>query len=283
MNNYDSIIIGTGPAGISCAIYLKRLGLNPLVISKGLGALADAHKIENYYGISSISGQELHEAGIKQVIDLGVEVINSEVIDIEISEDYIVVTKDCRYSTKAIMLALGTPRNKLSIASKFEGAGVSYCAQCDGFFYRNKKVAVIGSGEYMKHELGVLRNFINDITVFTNGKPLEVDVEGVNVIYDKITSFNGDEYLESISTINQTYACDGAFIALDTQSSYTFAMHLGIGLNGNDIIVDSNMMTNLSGVFAGGDCIGGLKQIVKAASDGAIAAIAINKYLKENK
>ena len=92
MNNYDSIIIGTGPAGISCAIYLKRLGLNPLVISKGLGALADAHKIENYYGISSISGQELHEAGIKQVIDLGVEVINSEVIDIEISEDYIVVT-----------------------------------------------------------------------------------------------------------------------------------------------------------------------------------------------
>ena len=108
-------------------------------------------------------------------------------------------------------------------------------------------------------------------------------VEGVNVIYDKITSFNGDEYLESISTINQTYACDGAFIALDTQSSYTFAMHLGIGLNGNDIIVDSNMMTNLSGVFAGGDCIGGLKQIVKAAWDGAIAAIAINKYLKENK
>jgi thioredoxin reductase (NADPH) len=283
MSNYDSIIIGSGPEGISCAIYLKRFGLNPLVISAGMGALADAHKIENYYGIQSISGPNLHEFGIKQAIALGIPVLNAEVIDIELGDEYNVITKDGIYSSKTIMLALGTPRNKLSIASKFEGAGVSYCAQCDGFFYRNKKVAVIGTGEYMKHELNVLRNFISDITVFTNGKPLEVDVEGVNVVNDKISSFNGNEYLESITTAFDTYDVDGAFIALDVQSSFTFAMHLGIALRGNDIIVDSNLMTNLPGIFAGGDCIGGLKQIVKAASDGAIAAQSIKKYLKENK
>lgn len=283
MNNYDSIIIGSGPAGISCAIYLKRYGLNPLVISTGVGSLSDAHKIENYYGISSISGIELHQNGINQAKALGIEIKEEEAIDIEFGDEYTVVTKNNKYASKTIMLALGTPRNKMNIASRFEGVGVSYCAQCDGFFYRNKRVAVIGNGQYMKHELDVLRGFISDITVFTNGKELEANIDGVRVIKDKITSFNGNDYLESISTANDIFPIDGVFIALDTQSSFTFAMHLGIGLRGNDIIVDEKLMTNLPGIFAGGDCIGGLKQIVKAASDGAIAAQSIKEYLKDNK
>ena len=283
MNRYDSIIIGSGPAGISCAIYLKRFGLNPLVISSGIGTLSLAHDIENYYGIKSISGTELYENGINQAKELGIELIYDEAIDIEALEDFTVITKNGRYFSKTIMLALGTPKNKLSIATKFEGAGVSYCAQCDGFFYRKKKVAVIGSGEFMKHELDILRGIVSDITVFTNGKKLDYQVEGVNIVEDKIVSFNGEEYLCSISTKESSYQIDGAFIALDAQSSYTFAIHMGIALKGNDIVVDKNMMTNLPGVFAGGDCIGGLKQVVKAASDGAIAASAIKDFLKQNK
>jgi thioredoxin reductase (NADPH) len=119
--------------------------------------------------------------------------------------------------------------------------------------------------------------------VFTNGNHVDSPLlDGVKVVEEKIVSFNGEEHLESITTTNDTYEIYGCFIAEGAQSSFTFAKHLGIGLDGNNIIVDKNLMTNIPGIFAAGDCIGGLKQIVKAASDGAIAATSINKYIKNN-
>ena len=281
MNKYDTIVIGNGPCGISCAIYLKRYGFNPIVVGKDMGALAKAHKIENYYGVMPISGLELANLGIKQAQELGIEVITDEVLSIEFSDGFSVYCKNNIFQAKTIMLALGASRNRVQKAEKFEGSGVSYCATCDGFFYRKKKTAIIGSGEYMAHELEVLKNIIPDLTVFTDGEKLTVDVKDIPVITDKIVSFNGDEHLESITTEKQTYEIYGCFIAKGSASGVTIAKHLGLGVDGNYITVDENMMTNIPGIFAGGDIIGGLLQISKAVSDGAIAATAISKYLKK--
>jgi thioredoxin reductase (NADPH) len=283
MNNYDTIIIGAGPAGISCAIYLKRYGLNPLVIGNDKSVLFDAHQIENYYGIKSISGKDLYNEGINQAKALGIEVVTDEAIDIVFDMPYIVKTKNNEYSAKTILLALGSPKNKMAKASKYEGEGISYCAVCDGFFYRKKKTGLVGSGDYMLHELEILKPMIPDLTVFTNGVHVSSSLlDGMKVVEEKIISFNGDGHLESLTTTSNTYELYGCFIAEGAQSSFTFAKHLGIGLDGNNIIVDKNLMTNIPGIFAAGDCIGGLKQVVKAASDGAIAANSINKYLKSN-
>lgn len=283
MNNYDTIIIGSGPAGISCAIYLKRYGLNPLVLGNEQSVLFDAHEIENYYGIKSISGTDLYKEGIEQAKALGIDVVLDEAIDITFDMPYVIKTKLNEYKAKTILLALGSPKNKMSKAKKFEGEGVSYCAVCDGFFYRKKKTGLVGSGDYMLHELEVLKPMIPDLTVFTNGNHVESPLlDGVKVVEEKIVSFNGEEHLESITTTNETYEVYGCFIAEGAQSSFTFAKHLGIGLDGNNIIVDKNLMTNIPGIFAAGDCIGGLKQVVKAAADGAIAATSINKFLKSN-
>lgn len=281
MNKYDSIIIGYGPCGISCAIYLKRYGYNPLVIGKDYGALKLAHNIENYYGIKSISGTELIDVGIKQAKDLGIDVITDEVLAIEMNDGFEVITANNKFYSKSLMLALGANRNKFSLANKFEGAGVSYCATCDGFFFRKKKTAIIGSGLYMKHELDVLKNIIPDLTIFTNGEELSFDVSDIRVVKEKIISFNGDEVLQSITTTDNTYEIQGAFIANGSATGFSLAKHLGIALDKNNIIVDSNLMTNISGIFAGGDCIGGLLQVSKAVADGAIAATSISKYLKK--
>ena len=277
---YDVVVIGQGPAGISCAIYLKRFNLNPLVIAKDYGTLSINTKIENYYGIESIDGKELIQKGIDQAKSLGIEVINEEVLDIETYPSLEVITKNNRYQAKSIFLALGKSKEKAFIKGlkDYEGKGVSYCATCDGFFYRKKKIGIIGSDDYMLKELDVLKNFSNDIYVFSDK---ELDIEGVNVINEKIIEVYGNDYLEGVKTINDDYKIDGLFVALGSQNGFSFAKHLGIMLDENNNIVVNNYMTNIDGIFAGGDVIGGLLQIVKAASDGANAAIEIKKYLKD--
>ena len=281
MNNYDVIVIGKGPCGISTAIYLKRYGYNPIIIGKDFGSLEKAHKIENYYGIESISGLKLGEAGVNQAQALGIDVVSDEVLDIEILDSFNVICKSNTYTGKAIMLALGASRNRLSLANKFEGSGVSYCATCDGFFYRKRKTAIVGSGDYMLHELEVLKRIIPDLTILTNGEDIALDIKDIPVIKEKIVSFNGEEHLESITTTNATYEFSGCFIATGSQGGVSIAKHLGIALDNDSIVVDENMMTNIPGIFAGGDVVKGLRQIIKAASDGAIAATAISKYLKK--
>lgn len=276
---YDSIIIGKGPAGISAAIYLKRYGYNPLVIGKDGGALEKAHLIENYYGIESITGNDLIESGINQAKRLGIDVLTEEVVDISFFDNLTVTTKDNVYQAKTIVLALGASRNRYVKADKFEG--VSYCATCDGFFYRKKKLALIGNGSYMKHELEVLENISKDITIFTDGLELEVEVNSeIKVITDKITDIIGDERIRTIVAGNESVDIDGAFIAKGNASGFTIAKHLGIALDNNAIVVDGDYMTNIPGIFACGDIIGGLLQVSKAVSDGALCASGVNKFLK---
>lgn len=148
---YDIIIIGAGPAGISASLYAKRANLNVLVLHNDEASLKSAEKIENYYGFSGgISGKDLYENGIKQAQELGVEIKKFEVIQIEnLGNNYNVKTENENYEAKSIILSTGNKKIKPEIKGikEFEGRGVSYCAVCDAFFYRNKNVAVIGNRE----------------------------------------------------------------------------------------------------------------------------------------
>ena len=145
---YDAIIVGKGPAGISASIYLKRANRNILVIGKDGGALEKTKAIDNYYGFSNtITGKDLIEEGLKQAKRLGILIQTDEVLSIEKEQYFKVETTNNMYQSKAIILATGTNRNVPNIKGikELEGRGVSYCAICDAFFYRNKEVGVLGS------------------------------------------------------------------------------------------------------------------------------------------
>ena len=267
---YDCIIIGKGPAGISCAIYLKRFNKNVLVIGRDYGSLGKAKVIENYYGFNSISGIELAKIGEEQAKNLGIEVITDEVLEIN---NLTVKTKDKEYSAKSIFLATGKS-NSVNI-NGINNVNVSYCATCDGFFFRNKKLALIGSSSFMLHELDVLKNFTKDITIFTND---ETKIE--NAISGKITRIYEENRIKYIEVDNKTYYFDGIFVA-SNNDSLSISKHLGLLVDNNNKFEVNNYKTNIKGIFAGGDAIDGLDQVSTSVSDGAKAAIEINKYLKE--
>ena len=274
----DILIIGAGPAGCQAAIYLKRFNYNPLVIASNDSTLASAHLVENYYGIPSIVGSELYQTGLEQLKRLDVNVIEETVISIEYYGHFVVTTTHNQYEAKKVILATGKARNKLKIknVSKYELNGLSYCAVCDGFFYREKKIGLIGSGSSMLHELDFLKNITSDITVFTDGA--EIEVEGVNVNTEKLVSLYGETYLEGVETTNGKYDLDGLFVAIGDASTFDFIKRLGIATDDkNNIIVDSNYQTNIPSLYAIGDAIGGVLQVVKAAHDGMMVAYCIQR------
>ncbi len=276
----DIIVIGNGPAGISCAIYLKRFNLNPIVIGNGYGSLEKA-TIENYYGIESITGKDLIDLGIKQAKNLGIEVINTEVLSIEQEEKFKIITPIGKYDCDAVFLGIGMPRQKIKLPrlEEFEGKGISYCAICDGFFYKQKNIGIIGSGDYMLSELATLERFTSNITIFTDGVSLEN--KDHLVVTDKLTKIIGNDKFEGLSTDNNDYKLDGLFIANGSASPISFSRHLGLATDKlNYLVVNEDYMTNIPGIFAGGDVIGGLLQVSKAVADGAIAANKIKEYLK---
>ncbi len=277
---YDTIIIGGGPAGVSSAIYLKRFNLNPLIITTKNSSLNKA-KIENFYGQKSIDGKELFELGLAQAKSLEIDIKIEEVTSIEfINGGFNVKSNLSDYQAKTIILSTGKSRKKLDVSGleKLLGSGVSQCAVCDGFFYRNKSIVIIGNSSYMKEELEVLSRFTNDIKILTNG--LEFESDKYPVIKSKIISFNGDTKLESITLSDQTIKADGAFIAIGQASALDFAAHLGIAVKDNNIVV-KDYMTNIPGIFAAGDSIGGILQVSKAVSDGTAVAFKIKEYLNK--
>ncbi len=192
---YDVIIVGAGPAGISASLYTVRKNLKTLIIYKEKSALEKTSKIENYYGFENgINGEELYKIGIRQAKNIGAEIVNDEVTNIKI--DYLnsnidnkkqifkVQTLNNEFETKTVILATGNKKSKPNIKNidEYEGKGVSYCAICDGFFYRNKDVAVIGNGDYAISEAMDLQNVAKSITILTNGRQaLEYRTENINV------------------------------------------------------------------------------------------------------
>ena len=279
---YDVVIIGSGPAGISAALYAKRRKLSVLVISKGIGALGKAEQIENYYGFpGGITGKQLYENGLKQAKALNIDMAEDEVISLLYGESFEVETVNSSYKARAVILATGSNRITPNIKGirEFEGKGVSYCAICDAFFYKGKDVAVLGNGNYAVHEMEQLKPIVNSVTILTNGEEI-VENRNINVeINDKkIREFRGDNSIQEVEFEDGTKKqINGIFVALGTASSNDLARKIGARIENNHIVVDENMQTTVPGLFACGDCTGGLLQISKAVYEGAKAGLAVLK------
>ena len=284
---YDTIIIGAGPAGISASLYLTRAGINTLVIYKDLGTLTKAEKIENYYGsFPFISGKELAEKGINQSKELGTSFVKEEVLSIDFDGNFIISTTSNSYKAKTILIATGNVIKKLKIKGldDFISKGVSYCAVCDGFFYRGKKIAVIGASKYTIHELDYLKNLAKEVYLLTNGESLEeeINIPNVTVIKDKIIEVTGNNKVENIILENQTLNIDGIFVANDSLDADKISKKIGVITEKNLIKVNEKMETNIPGIYAAGDCIPGIKQVSKAVYTATEAAYSIISYIKQH-
>lgn len=284
---YDVIIIGSGPAGISASLYTARANLNTLIISKGIGTLEKVNKIENYYGTeNSPTGKELQEIGIKQAEKLGVKFAKDEAVKIDYEGNFIVETINNRYTAKAVILATGTSRKqpKIDGIKEYEGKGVSYCATCDAFFFRGKNVAVLGAKEYALHEAEELKRVANSVTILTNGeKPVENRSIEFDVEDKKIREFRGSNSIEEIHFEDNTIKkIDGVFVAIGTATSSDLARKIGARIDekGN-ILVNENMATNVPNLYACGDCTGGILQIAKAVYEGMVAGMSAIKSVKK--
>lgn len=281
----DVVIIGSGPAGLSAALYILRAGFTVTVIGKDNGALEKAESIQNYFGLEHpISGHELVEIGKKQVRDLGGTILQDEVVGIKWDGNYAVSTVKEVIPARTIILTTGASRRRMKIKNidRLEGYGVSYCAICDAFLYRGRDVAVLGNGEYALHEIQELINITGQITLLTNGLEPAADFPSeVNIITTPLEELTGDQYLESIRFQDGTSletAC--LFVALGTAKGSDLARKLGIRLEDERIIVNEQMDTGLPGVFAAGDCIGGILQVSVAVGEGAKAALSCIRYLR---
>ena len=239
------IIIGAGPAGISAALYAARGNLTPLLLNNGIGALAKAEKIENYYGLERpLSGEELYERGVAQAKALGIRIIDAQVLGINGFDTFTVQTTAGNFDTVSVILATGGKRSAPNIPGirEFEGKGVSYCAICDAFFYRNRDVAVIGNSDFALHEAEELRNVTSSVTIYTNGREPEFSREhpiAVNTM--KIQAIEGGDTVSGIrmehdvaSMENEDresfYPADGVFVALGTAGSTEIARQMGAEL-----------------------------------------------------
>ena len=283
------IIIGSGPAGVSAALYARRGGADVTVITKGAGGLAAAEWVENYYGFAEpISGAELEQRGIAGAKRLGVRFETDEVLAILPAVEgkgFCIEAVRTAYEADAVILAAGAPRKTLPIKGlrEFEGRGVSYCAICDAFFYRGKRVAVIGVGDYALHEAEILRPHAAQLSLLTNGEePALAMPDGIAVHTQRIVCIEGERRVQRIVFDDETVMdVDGIFMAIGTAGSMELARKLGVVLSDGKIAVGKNMETNVPGVYAAGDCTGGLLQIAKAVYDGAEAGLSVIRYLRK--
>ncbi|SDP77652.1 NAD(P)/FAD-dependent oxidoreductase [Selenomonas ruminantium] len=284
------LIIGSGPAGVSAALYARRGGAEVTVLSKGLelSGLAKAEKIENYYGLAEpISGAELYARGIEGAKKIGVEFLEDELLSLMFNDDFTgfkVTGKAHVFEADAVIVATGASRQSLNVpgVKEFEGKGVSYCATCDAFFYRGKTVAVVGAGEYALHEAQSLLPHAAQVYMLTNGAALTAEVTAdISVHTEKIAAIAGGERVAKVVFADGTeLSLDGVFMALGTAGSTAIAKKIGAQLDGNRIKIDAHGATNVPGLFAAGDCTGGLLQVAKAVYQGAEAGLAAVKYLR---
>lgn len=301
---YDCIILGSGPAGLAAAIYAARACMTVLVIEKefvGGGQVMDTYEVDNYPGYPGISGFDLGMKFREHAEGLGVEFATTEVTDILIEETAKkVITKDKEYFGRTLILATGAAHRKLSVPGEedFAGMGVSYCATCDGAFFRGKTVAVVGGGDVAIEDAIFLARgcekvyLIHRRDALRGAKSLQeklFSLPNVEIIWDsKVVRILGEDQVESVwleSTKNgerKNLPVEGVFVAVGTQpNSLPFKDKVEMDDSGY-IKAGEDCVTNIPGVFAAGDVrTKAMKQIVTAVADGANAINSAQNYLME--
>ena len=282
---YDLIIIGAGPAGLTAALYGLRANKTVLVLeSKNYGGqIINANNIENYPGIKNISGYDFATNLYNQVINLNGIFKFDQVT--KITEDKKVITNKNEYQAKAIIIATGTERRKLNLPNENEliGKGISYCATCDGNFFKNKDVAIIGGGNTALEDTLYLSNIVNKVYLIHRRNEFRGEAKYVEELKNKtnvklilnsnITSLNGKDTLESITVNNEKIKVQGLFIAIgQVPQNQIFNNVVNLDSNGY-IITDNDLHTKTKGIYAAGDTrVKSLRQLTTAVSDGSIAA-----------
>ncbi|MDY4078835.1 MAG: FAD-dependent oxidoreductase [Clostridium sp.] len=298
----DTIIIGSGPAGLSASIYIKRANLNVLVIEKdyeGTGQVAESGKVDNYLGIPGISGYELGEKFREHALKVGVNFLEANVINIKKQKDNIlrVELENGEYvEAKTIIYAAGATHRRLNVLGeeKYLGRGVSYCAICDGAFYKNKVVAVIGGGDVALDDAVYLSEIAKKVYLIHRRKEfrgaestlnLLKEKENVEILIDsEVDSILGDDKVTGILLKNKReIILDGIFSAIGMLPKTEILKEL-IDLDEYGYVkADETGKTNLKGFFVAGDVRKKeLRQIVTAVSDGANAATSAINYIRDN-
>lgn len=293
---YDLIVIGAGPAGISSCIYAKRSGLNVLCIDKAMpgGYLNFIDRIDNYPGFSFISGPDLAFKFYEHFKSLDIPFINKVVVDIIPGEVKKVITKDSEYLSKYVIIATGRVSVNLGLEHEEEliGKGISHCALCDGFLYKDRDVAVVGGGESALQEALYLSNICRKVYLIHRRDKFSIDTDIVNKVNEKeniIKMMNStvnklnviNNRLSSILVNDSLLEVDCMFTYIGYKPGTKFATSLNITDDKGYILVDSKYQTKEKGIYACGDIIKkDVYQIVTAVSEGCIAATSI---VNENK
>lgn len=280
---YDVAIIGTGPAGISAALNLKLH--NKSIIWFGSNDLSKkveiSEKIANYPAVPMVSGAQLNAYFKEQIGEMGLEITDKTVTNIAPSgKGFMVLGGNDVYNAKAVLLATGSVSAKgYKGEEDFLGKGVSYCATCDGFFYKGKSIAVFCADKRYEHEVEYLADLAEKVYLFA---PYDCDIELPNVIRCEkpMREIVGTDRVEKIILTDDTeIMLDGVFIIRNAVAPATLVK--GIEMDGAHIAVDKNMKTSKAGIFAAGDCTGRPYQIAKAVGEGNIAAHTIVEYLAQ--
>lgn len=286
---FDCIVIGAGIAGVTASIYLKRAGLKILLLEKKAigGQIINTSGIENYPTIENIDGTSFSLQLQNQIKKLEISIEYKEVLDIQINGDLkIVKTKDNEYITKNIIIATGRIPRKLNLDNedKLLGRGISYCATCDGYFYKNKKVAIVGGGNSALEAAIYLSKICNSVTVINRGEKLRADeelqnevklLENVKILYNEeiLSLGEKDGILNYLTLKNNEISIDGLFVYIGLVPTLPFIKNIDLKLENGYIAVNQKMETNIPGIYACGDIIKkDVYQIITAASEGAIAA-----------
>ena len=283
---YDTIIIGGGPAGLTSAIFLRRANKKVLVLESNIcgGQIVNAKDVQNYPGYKNISGSELSENMMNQALDLGAEIKYETVLKVD--EDKTVYTNDNTYKAKSIILAVGCKNRKLNIENedKFTGKGISYCATCDGNFFKGKEVAVIGGGDTALDDILYLSDIASKVYAIVRRDTYKGELSEVSEIEKKdnvvfkynsvVTKLNGNDSLESIIiNDNEEIKVSGLFIAIGQEpNNMMFKNIVDIDENGY-IITTEEVKTKNKGIYVAGDArVKLLRQLTTAVSDGSLAA-----------
>lgn len=301
----DLFIIGAGPAGASAAIYAARAGLDTVINENGLigGQTATADLIENYLGFEKISGKEFSERTERQLKAFGALIQEfNNILKVHLSgKEKVIETTSGDISAKAVIIASGTSPRKLPVQGeiRLRGRGIHYCALCDGSAYKNKTVAVTGSGNSALEDALYLADIAQEVIMLCRRDKFHGEKElferaanhrRIKLLFNEnIIAAEGDRTLEYVETENSAtgkhsrHNVSAIFVRIgSTPSTELFSDALNLDENGY-IITDSRLMTNVKGVFAAGDVRSKKwRQISTAAADGAIAALEAESYIKEN-